>query len=155
MKVVRFKRSWSNYFAGDVAGFEDAKADRLVAEGFAEPYVDPAEVSETPETPEDPETPEEPVEPETPEEPDPAEPAASPSAIGEDDTFPGYLLVKWQAKNGKWYPDKIDGVSEADVRAAIERKMTPGKRIRTGNGMYVTPQVYEIISQDEYAEASE
>ena len=52
MKVVHFKRSWNNYFAGDVAGFQAETADRLVAQGYAEPYADPAAAPEEPEEPE-------------------------------------------------------------------------------------------------------
>ncbi|KVK90448.1 hypothetical protein [Burkholderia cepacia] len=36
MKVVKFKRHYAQYTPGDVAGFEDEHADRLVDAGIAD-----------------------------------------------------------------------------------------------------------------------
>ncbi|MBR8135142.1 hypothetical protein [Burkholderia cenocepacia] len=39
MKVVKFTRHYAQYTPGDVAGFEDARADRLVDAEIAETFV--------------------------------------------------------------------------------------------------------------------
>ncbi|MBR8234245.1 MULTISPECIES: hypothetical protein [unclassified Burkholderia] len=36
MKVVKFKRHYAQYTPGDVAGFEDEYADRLIDAGIAQ-----------------------------------------------------------------------------------------------------------------------
>ncbi|UEP49648.1 hypothetical protein [Burkholderia ambifaria] len=38
MKVVKFKRHYAQYTPGDVAGFEDEHADRLVEAGIAQAH---------------------------------------------------------------------------------------------------------------------
>ncbi|MBU9581367.1 hypothetical protein [Burkholderia multivorans] len=38
MKVIKFKRHYAQYTPGDVAGFEDAHADRLVEAEIAQAY---------------------------------------------------------------------------------------------------------------------
>lgn len=38
MKVVKFKRHYAQYTPGDIAGFEDEHADRLVDAEIAEAY---------------------------------------------------------------------------------------------------------------------
>ncbi|VWC91461.1 hypothetical protein BLA18112_03351 [Burkholderia lata] len=39
MKVVKFKRHYAQYTPGDIAGFEDAHADRLIDAEIAEASV--------------------------------------------------------------------------------------------------------------------
>ena len=131
--VVVMERSWGKHQVGDVAGFEDHIARQLIRNGAARLYVTEVETAD--------------AVPDTVEDPMPEEP--------EEEPFPGYLLVKWQAKNRKWYPDKIDAASEHEAHGLVDMMLASGKRIRTGNGSFVTPQAYELISQGEYAEASE
>jgi len=47
MRLVAFRRACPPYNAGEVAGFEDAEAARLVARGTAAFHVDPAEAGTT------------------------------------------------------------------------------------------------------------
>lgn len=42
MKVIRFRYAVPGYGAGEIAGFEDAIAERMVQECLAEPYSIPA-----------------------------------------------------------------------------------------------------------------
>lgn len=42
MKVIRFKYAVPGYGVGEIAGFEDAIAERMVQELLAEPYSVPA-----------------------------------------------------------------------------------------------------------------
>lgn len=42
MRLLRFVRGWPPYNAGEVAGFPDDLAERLMAAGYAEPYATPS-----------------------------------------------------------------------------------------------------------------
>ncbi|MBY4692747.1 hypothetical protein K6W21_01405 [Burkholderia latens] len=48
MKVVKFKRHYAQYTPGDVAGFEDEYADRLIDAGIAQAREPDQKVTKAP-----------------------------------------------------------------------------------------------------------